>query len=218
MPAATTEGAQRIREVWAFNLEDEMRKIRQVIRKYSYVAMDTEFPGVVARPIGEFRSTAEYQYQLLRCNVDLLKIIQLGLTFMDAQGEHPPGMSTWQFNFKFNLTCVCTSALLIILHICICLFVTILIISVLLYLACSAILVPFIIQEMLLLKFDMLVPLIKTGNSNINLGSLLTSTHLLHFTLACGISLLSLFTLILPSKASRWLFTFSFCHPHINNS
>uniref|UniRef100_UPI00358EFCA3 CCR4-NOT transcription complex subunit 7 n=1 Tax=Myxine glutinosa TaxID=7769 RepID=UPI00358EFCA3 len=104
MPAATTEGAQRIREVWAFNLEDEMRKIRQVIRKYSYVAMDTEFPGVVARPIGEFRSTAEYQYQLLRCNVDLLKIIQLGLTFMDAQGEHPPGMSTWQFNFKFNLT------------------------------------------------------------------------------------------------------------------
>lgn len=28
--------------------------------------MDTEFPGVVARPIGEFRSTADYQYQLLR--------------------------------------------------------------------------------------------------------------------------------------------------------
>lgn len=65
---------------------------------------DTEFPGVVARPIGEFRSNADYQNQLLRCNVDLLKIIQLGLTFMNEQGEYPPGTSTWQFNFKFNLT------------------------------------------------------------------------------------------------------------------
>lgn len=81
-----------------------MKRIRQVIRKYNYVAMDTEFPGVVARPIGEFRSNADYQYQLLRCNVDLLKIIQLGLTFMNEQGEYPAGTSTWQFNFKFNLT------------------------------------------------------------------------------------------------------------------
>ncbi|KAM5279518.1 CCR4-NOT transcription complex subunit 7 isoform 2-T3 [Hipposideros larvatus] len=73
-------------------------------RSASSVTQDTEFPGVVARPIGEFRSNADYQYQLLRCNVDLLKIIQLGLTFMNEQGEYPPGTSTWQFNFKFNLT------------------------------------------------------------------------------------------------------------------
>jgi CCR4-NOT transcription complex subunit 7/8 len=68
------------------------------------VLQDTEFPGVVARPIGEFRSTADYQYQLLRCNVDLLRIIQLGLTFLDEAGKTPPGFSTWQFNFKFNLS------------------------------------------------------------------------------------------------------------------
>ncbi|KAL1434821.1 hypothetical protein MTO96_001714 [Rhipicephalus appendiculatus] len=65
-----------IRDVWASNLEDEFRTIIRVVQKYNYVAMDTEFPGVVARPIGEFRSTADYQYQLLRCN----------------------------FNFKFSLT------------------------------------------------------------------------------------------------------------------
>ena len=54
---------------------------------------------------GEFKSTADYQYQLLRCNVDLLKIIQLGLTFLDKNGNTPSdGISTWQFNFKFNLT------------------------------------------------------------------------------------------------------------------
>ena len=67
---------------------------------------DTEFPGVVARPIGEFRSTSDYQYQLLRCNVDLLKIIQLGMSLYDSQGNQPMGGSTWQFNFKFNLTWV----------------------------------------------------------------------------------------------------------------
>ena len=55
--------------------------------------------------IGEFKSTADYQYQLLRCNVDLLKIIQLGLTFLDKNGNTPSdGITTWQFNFKFNLT------------------------------------------------------------------------------------------------------------------
>ena len=55
--------------------------------------------------LGEFTSSADYQYQLLRCNVDLLKIIQLGLTFMDEKADMPlEGVTTWQFNFKFNLT------------------------------------------------------------------------------------------------------------------
>ncbi|XP_049825617.1 CCR4-NOT transcription complex subunit 7 isoform X4 [Aethina tumida] len=93
-----------IRDVWAHNLEEEFRTIRQIVQKYQYVAMDTEFPGVVARPIGEFRSSADYQYQMLRCNVDLLRIIQLGLTFLDDNGKTPGGSyTTWQFNFKFNL-------------------------------------------------------------------------------------------------------------------
>uniref|UniRef100_A0A8C5G475 poly(A)-specific ribonuclease n=1 Tax=Gouania willdenowi TaxID=441366 RepID=A0A8C5G475_GOUWI len=102
MPAALTDSSQIICEVWASNVEDEMRKIRQIIQSYNFI--DTEFPGVVVRPIGEFRSTVDYQYQLLRCNVDLLKIIQLGLSFMNEDGDYPPGTTTWQFNFKFNLT------------------------------------------------------------------------------------------------------------------
>jgi len=67
------------------------------------VWQDTEFPGVVARPIGDFKSSTEYQYQLLRCNVDLLKIIQVGLTFLDENGNLPSPVATWQFNFKFSL-------------------------------------------------------------------------------------------------------------------
>mmetsp|Transcript_4207 Transcript_4207/g.12649 ORF Transcript_4207/g.12649 Transcript_4207/m.12649 type:complete len:286 (+) Transcript_4207:355-1212(+) len=92
-----------IREVWASNLKEEMANIAQLIEKYNYVAMDTEFPGVVARPVGTFRTKSEYNYQMLRWNVDLLKIIQLGLAFSDADGNMPKGCSCWQFNFEFDL-------------------------------------------------------------------------------------------------------------------
>jgi CCR4-NOT transcription complex subunit 7/8 len=71
---------------------------------------DTEFPGVVARPVGSFTSHTDYHYQTLRCNVDLLKIIQLGITFADENGELADGCPTWQFNFRFNLQCVLTSS------------------------------------------------------------------------------------------------------------
>lgn len=70
---------------------------------YLSLLQDTEFPGVVARPIGSFRGSSDYHYQTLRCNVDLLKIIQLGLTLADERGELAPGVCTWQFNFRFNI-------------------------------------------------------------------------------------------------------------------
>jgi hypothetical protein len=63
---------------------------------------------VVARPIGNFRNSADYHYQTLRCNVDLLKIIQLGITLCDERGNLPESVCTWQFNFKFNLKYVLT--------------------------------------------------------------------------------------------------------------
>jgi CCR4-NOT transcription complex subunit 7/8 len=86
---------------------------------------DTEFPGVVARPMGSFNGKSDYHYQCVRCNVDLLKVIQLGITLFSEDGEVPPANlgseleinggrrngaraqdplpHTWQFNFKFSL-------------------------------------------------------------------------------------------------------------------
>lgn len=94
-----------IKDVWAHNLEEEFASLRNLLPKYCYVAMDTEFPGVVARPVGDFKTASDYLYQLLRCNVDLLRIIQLGLSFFDENGNTPTGpYTTWQFNFKFSLT------------------------------------------------------------------------------------------------------------------
>jgi len=99
-----------------------MRNIRDIIEQFPYVAMvvssyipnfqkltefqDTEFPGVVARPIGNFKTSSDYHYQTMRCNVDLLKIIQVGITLANEEGEFHQECSTWQFNFKFNLACV----------------------------------------------------------------------------------------------------------------
>jgi len=90
-------------DVWASNLTKELDKIMEIVDNYPNIAMDTEFPGVVARPIGCFKNPGDYKYQTLKCNVDLLKIIQLGLTFCDDEGNLPDGTCTWQFNFKFNL-------------------------------------------------------------------------------------------------------------------
>ncbi|KAF4625937.1 hypothetical protein G7Y89_g12224 [Cudoniella acicularis] len=112
----------RIRDVWKGNLHEEMATLRNLVAKYPYIAMDTEFPGVVARPMGAFNGKSDYHYQCLRCNVDLLKIIQLGITMFSEDGESPPATMeeneitslgrkynppsvpcTWQFNFKFSL-------------------------------------------------------------------------------------------------------------------
>jgi CCR4-NOT transcription complex subunit 7/8 len=91
-----------IRNVWAENVEAEMAIIRQLIETHPYIAMDTEFPGIVARPVSESYSP-DFHYKSLKVNVDLLKIIQLGLSFADAEGHLASGCPCWQFNFKFNL-------------------------------------------------------------------------------------------------------------------
>ncbi|GAA0166012.1 mRNA polyadenylation factor [Lithospermum erythrorhizon] len=97
-----------IREVWSDNLEEEFQLICEIVDEYPYIAMDTEFPGIVLRVLGEFESSNDYHYQTLKDNVDMLKLIQLGLTFSDEDGNFPTCGSdkycVWQFNFcEFNL-------------------------------------------------------------------------------------------------------------------
>jgi len=74
--------------------------------------------------MGSFRGKSDYHYQCLRTNVDMLKVIQIGITLFNEEGETPParppsndlaGMAgrrtanqgpfpySWQFNFKFSL-------------------------------------------------------------------------------------------------------------------
>lgn len=53
----------RVREVWHENLDAEMRIIEGIVEDYPFLAMDTEFPGVLAllRP-GYQRTTSLVLY------------------------------------------------------------------------------------------------------------------------------------------------------------
>ncbi|KAI1173754.1 CAF1-domain-containing protein [Nemania sp. FL0916] len=120
--ARTSGGSKgRIREVWRHNFEEEMATLMELAEDFPYIAMDTEFPGIVGRPMGNFRGKSDYHYQCLRVNVDMLKVIQIGISLFNEHGETPAdrpqdlgpnarlrnGQSqiplAWQFNFKFAL-------------------------------------------------------------------------------------------------------------------
>lgn len=83
--------------VWDDNLETEIDKIMQLVDKYNFISMDTEFPGICM--------TGEnlIGYNFIKSNVDELKLIQVGITLADENGETPKPISTWQFNLKFDL-------------------------------------------------------------------------------------------------------------------
>jgi CCR4-NOT transcription complex subunit 7/8 len=91
-----------IKDVWAGNLEEEMANMQDVAEDYQHIAMDALLPGFIAQPTGPFNNYAGYNYQTLRCNVDLTRAIQIGLTLSDGDGNKPEGTSTWRFNFLFD--------------------------------------------------------------------------------------------------------------------
>ncbi|KAL3146335.1 CCR4-Not complex CAF1 ribonuclease subunit caf1 [Trebouxia sp. C0010 RCD-2024] len=87
----------RVREVWQENLEEEFDLIRDIVDEYPFVAMDTEFPGVVARPVGNFKNSGEYHFQTLRefklsddmfaqDSIELLKQSGIDFAKMEARG------------------------------------------------------------------------------------------------------------------------------------
>jgi len=89
-----------IREVYIDTFKEEIKILSSFLEKYNYIAMDTEFPGFVYQ--SSMNSKDSY-YRTIKTNVDKLKLIQVGITIRDSQGNSPPCSSTWQFNLKFDL-------------------------------------------------------------------------------------------------------------------
>ncbi|KAK4785727.1 hypothetical protein SAY86_002416 [Trapa natans] len=99
-----------IREVWSENLEAEFELIRDVIDRYPFISMDTEFPGVIYCHQSDGgqgrRSRPSDLYGVLKSNVDALNLIQVGLTLSDAEGNLPDlgtggaAWFIWEFNFR----------------------------------------------------------------------------------------------------------------------
>lgn len=93
--------AVQVRHVFEHNLGHEFAVIMQVANSYRYVTIDTEFPGLLYQTTTHPRDLApEQRYSLVKANVDNLKLIQLGLTFSNRDGDDA---ITWEFNFRgFN--------------------------------------------------------------------------------------------------------------------
>jgi hypothetical protein len=50
------------------------------------------------------KNDTESNYRNIKQNVDNLKVIQVGITLANEHGDFPEDdVSTWQFNFKFDL-------------------------------------------------------------------------------------------------------------------
>jgi len=104
-PGVPDSGRSPIYKVWKGNLLPAFRQIRDVLaRGYTYVALDTEFPGFGEKPDGEYYEMKHCMYQTVRRSCDASTLIQCGLTFMDKHGHLHPGTCTWQFNFQFDLS------------------------------------------------------------------------------------------------------------------
>lgn len=72
-------------------------------RGYKVVSISSYSLLSPCRPVGNFKNSREYHYSALKMNVDMLKLIQLGLTFTDANGNLPKWngeLCVWQFNFR----------------------------------------------------------------------------------------------------------------------
>ena len=88
-------------EVYEDNFIQEIKNISELLEKYNYIGMDTEFPGTVYYVNN---ITKDFYFRTLKMNVDLLKLIQLGITLTNEKGEFPKNYPyhTWQFNFEFD--------------------------------------------------------------------------------------------------------------------
>ncbi|KAF4677327.1 CCR4-NOT transcription complex subunit 8 [Perkinsus chesapeaki] len=110
-----------VREVWAKDLDHELQLMEKLVEEYPYVAVDGRFPGVVARPTGPFKDDTERNYDIVRSNMELVKIVQLSLAFANEDGEvashpedvrrgatgkkrrsPPPPRCVWKINFQFD--------------------------------------------------------------------------------------------------------------------
>ena len=87
-------------EVFEENFIEEIKRMSSYADKYKFVAMDTEFPGIVYQ-LKEY--SQDFYYKTIKMNVDNLKVIQVGVTLCDEKGKSPEP-STWQFNLKFDWT------------------------------------------------------------------------------------------------------------------
>ena len=99
---STDEG--EIINVWKYNLEEEVENVCKFIEEgFDIIAMDTEFPGIIYNLNPQMTHSNSW-YDIVRDNVNVLNMIQVGITLSDKDGNKPKPVNTWQFNMQFDLS------------------------------------------------------------------------------------------------------------------
>jgi len=80
--------------------------MRLAAKKATYVIPCIEFPGLCLTPLGTFFSREQFCYQQLIANVNTLKPIQIGFTFVSElqNSSDTSQLAVYQFNLHFDLT------------------------------------------------------------------------------------------------------------------
>ncbi|XP_044494592.1 putative CCR4-associated factor 1 homolog 8 [Mangifera indica] len=86
---------KEIREVWGSNVDSELQFFNQCLEQFNFLSFDTEFPGFLRNTPRDVPESLCYSD--LKFNVDLMKIIQLGITLSDGKENI---CFTWEFNFS----------------------------------------------------------------------------------------------------------------------
>ncbi|KAG0530771.1 hypothetical protein BDA96_05G215500 [Sorghum bicolor] len=109
IPAPMMVGRLQFVSVGKENIATELERIRELLPRYRYVAIDTEYPGTIhGTPAGAALTPAARYYALVKANVDEIPILQLGLTLCDEEGNLPivmdsdggPLQLAWEFHFS----------------------------------------------------------------------------------------------------------------------
>ena len=67
------------------------------------LSQEDKIKSETSQILGGDNNCINSNYKNIKNNVDNLKVIQVGITLSNEEGEFPEDISTWQFNFKFDL-------------------------------------------------------------------------------------------------------------------
>ncbi|CAB4294078.1 unnamed protein product [Prunus armeniaca] len=88
----------KIRGVWAYNFHQELSQFDHCLHRFPVISFDTEFPGFLRDTPRD--ALEDQRYEDVKFNVESLKLLQLGFTLSDANGNIG---GTWEFHLSgFN--------------------------------------------------------------------------------------------------------------------
>mmetsp|Transcript_36314 Transcript_36314/g.78305 ORF Transcript_36314/g.78305 Transcript_36314/m.78305 type:complete len:203 (+) Transcript_36314:76-684(+) len=98
---AQTQPRQEM-EVWAYNLQNELRNMSDAAEAFPFIAIEAEVPPAMVTPCQKFDTYLAYNYAMLMWNVNMHRALKISFALSDDHGRHPNGVSTWRFNFAWD--------------------------------------------------------------------------------------------------------------------